>query len=550
MIQEPDFKGGLPPTFLHDLPARAARCWPDAQALVQGDAIWTFAQLQARVERWAGALVGAGLPHGARVAILTDKQFDTVAATLAVTRAHGVVVPVNPLLKPAQVVHVLQDAGVWGLVTQQQRLDALTPTLHELSALRQVVLIDQAALPQALDARAQGHAVTGVEAFLASISELACAPSPSAHQPTEHDLAAIFYTSGSTGHPKGVMLSHRNLVAGAASVVSYLGNTAQDTLLAVLPLSFDAGFSQLTTALLAGARVVLLNYLMPMDVVIALERHAVTGLTAVPPLYSQLAGVAWPQGAGQHLRYWANTGGRMPRGVLQAMQARVPHAAPFLMYGLTESFRSTFLPPDEVVRRPDSIGKAIPNVDIQVVRPDGTACHADEPGQLVHRGPLVSLGYWGRPEATAERFRTWPQQTHAEIAGVARPEVAVFSGDLVRRDVDGFLYFVGREDDMIKTSGYRISPTEIEEVALACPLVAEAVAVGVASESLGHEIRLVVTCAAQGLSKQACTDQLIRHFKQQVPAYMVPRSVWWVAQLPRTPNGKLDRLHWRDHAGL
>jgi acyl-CoA synthetase (AMP-forming)/AMP-acid ligase II len=197
------------------------------------------------------------------------------------------------------------------------------------------------------------------------------------HRRIDADVLAILYTSGSTGRPKGVVLSHRNMVAGAKSVASYLGNHADDTLLAALPLSFDAGFSQLTTAFHAGARVVLLNYLLPRDVLKALERERVTGLTAVPPLYLQLAALEWPQAIGQHLRYFANTGGRMPRETLQALRQRVPQAQPFLMYGLTEAFRSTYLPPAEVDRRPDSIGRAIPNAEILVLREDGTECAAD-----------------------------------------------------------------------------------------------------------------------------------------------------------------------------
>src|SRR6185312_7014610 len=268
---------------------------------------------------------------------------------------------------------------------------------------------------------------------------------------------AILYTSGSTGKPKGVMLSHRNMVAGAKSVASYLENGPQDVLLAALPLSFDAGFSQLTTAFHAGARVVLLNYLLPRDVLRALDAERVTGLTGVPPLWIQLSDLEWPAGIAQHLRYIANTGGRMPRETLEKLRARLPRTKPFLMYGLTEAFRSTFLPPEEVDRRPDSIGKAIPNAEILVLRDDGTPCEPDEPGELVHRGALVGMGYWNDAAKTAERYKVLPGRE----AGFVLPEIAVFSGDTVRRDRDGYLYFIGRRDEMIKTSGYRVSPTEI-----------------------------------------------------------------------------------------
>ena len=302
-------------------------------------------------------------------------------------------------------------------------------------------------------------------------------------------MAAILYTSGSTGLPKGVVLTHRNLIVGAESVSHYIGNTADDVILSVLPLSFDAGFSQLTTAFNVGAHVVLMNYLMAGDVVRLCERHGVTGLTCVPPLWIQIAQQTWPEEVGGRLRYFANTGGRMPKTTLDKLRALFPKARPYLMYGLTEAFRSTYLDPSEVDRRPDSIGKAIPNAEILVVRPDGTLCDPGEEGELVHRGPLVALGYWDDPERTAERFRPAP----GHDAPWRAPEMAVWSGDTVVRDEEGFLYFVGRADEMIKTSGYRVSPTEVEEAAYATGLVRDAVALGIDDPALGQKVALVVT---------------------------------------------------------
>ena len=532
MILAPDSRGGLPPVFLHDLPARAAQCWPGQVALTAGDTLWTYAILQARMGVWAQGLRALGVQPGQRVAVVADKQLDTVAAMFAVSLAQAVLVPINPLLKPAQVQHILQDAGVSVLLSPVSHQASWAALREACTDLRWVV----GCSIQALD-----ESVRAVPAMPA----LADAPLANA---LETDLAAIFYTSGSTGLPKGVMLSHRNLVAGAASVAAYLGNHAGDTLLAALPLSFDAGFSQLTTAFLVGAHVVLLNYVLPTDVVRAMARYKVTGLTAVPPLYAQLTSLQWPPEATQHLRYWASTGGRMPQSVLAAMQARAPAALPYLMFGLTEAFRATYLPPEEVRQRPDSIGKAIPNVEVLVLRDDGSLCDADEPGELVQRGPLVAMGYWSRPEATAERFRPLPAGLRGAGWGGTLPEIAVFSGDTVRRDAQGFLYFVGRRDEMIKTSGYRVSPTEVEEMAMAHPGVQEAVAVPVVDEALGSVIRLIVYGGHMGEEGER-TASLLSHFRQAAPAYMVPRSVLWQASpLPRNPNGKFDRQCWRDDA--
>jgi acyl-CoA ligase (AMP-forming) (exosortase A-associated) len=329
------------------------------------------------------------------------------------------------------------------------------------------------------------------------------------------------------------------MVAGAKSVASYLENSPDDTLLAALPLSFDAGFSQLTTAFHVGARVVLLNYLLPRDVLKALQREHITGLTAVPPLYIQLTQLEWPAAIGEHLRYFANTGGRMPRETLAALRRNLPKTKPFLMYGLTEAFRSTFLPPTEVDRRPDSIGKAIPNAEILVLREDGSPCAPNEPGELVHRGALVGMGYWNDPEKTAERYKPLPVHTPGREAGLVLPEVAVFSGDTVRMDEEGYLYFIGRRDEMMKTSGYRVSPTEVEEILYATRLVGECVAFGVDNDALGQAIQVIATPPAGGMLD---TVALLAECRARMPAYMVPAGIEVrEGPLPRNPNGKIDR---------
>jgi acyl-CoA ligase (AMP-forming) (exosortase A-associated) len=439
--------------------------------------------------------------------------------------AHGAVfVPINPLLKPDQVGYILRDCNVRLLVTSAERLQTLEGALPTCSDLRHVILVGATPAPK-------GAATVTVHRWV----ELLQNASGASPRVIDGDVAAILYTSGSTGKPKGVVLSHRNMVAGAKSVASYLGNHHDDVLLAALPLSFDAGFSQLTTAFHSGARVVLLNYLMPKDVVNAVAEHSVTGLTAVPPLWIQLTQVKWPAEAGAQLRYFANTGGRMPLETLKSLRALLPRARPFLMYGLTEAFRATYLPPEEVDRRPDSIGKAIPNAEILVLRPDGTPCDAGEPGELVQRGALVAQGYWNDAEKTAERFRPLPGRNPSLML----PEIAVFSGDTVRKDEEGFLYFVGRRDEMIKSSGYRISPNEVEEVLYATQLVGECAAFGLPHPTLGEAVAVVVT-AREGQALDVA--QLLALCRDKLPAYMVPSRIEpRVGPLPRNANGKIDR---------
>ena len=348
---------------------------------------------------------------------------------------------------------------------------------------------------------------------------------PSAHDP--EDLAALLYTSGSTGRPKGVMLSHANMWLGAISVAFYLRLTSDDRTLAVLPLSFDYGQNQLLSTWAAGGAVVPLDYLAARDVIRAIERHQISTLAGVPPLWVQLIEAPWPAAAALSLRRLTNSGGKLPPSVVRRMRELFPAADIYSMYGLTEAFRSTYLEPALLDAHPDSMGSAIPFAEIMVVDADGNEA---EEGELVHAGPLVAKGYWQDPVRTAERFKPAP-------AGSQHGGMAVWSGDRVRRDRQGLLYFVGREDGMIKTSGNRVSPTEVEEAAIASGLIHEAVALGYPDARLGEGIALVVRPDRRG------EEEALRAFlKRQLPNFMQPGPIIWRDELPRSPNGKLDRV--------
>ena len=508
----------------HLLSTSAAQCG-DAPALTSKDVTVTYAQLWRDVSGFGDALRDLGLGRRDRVAVYLDKRIETVTAIFGASAAGGAFVPVNPLLKPQQVGYILQDCDVRVLVTSPDRYALLSEELQQCKALEQVILTgSDAVTPPGVGGR---YAVT-------SWPQAGGDAPRQAAEGIDLDMAAIFYTSGSTGRPKGVVLSHRNLIVGAESVSSYLGNHCDDVILSALPLSFDAGFSQLTTAFSVGAHVVLMNYLLPADVVRLCARHRVTGLTCVPPLWIQIASQTWPAEATENLRYFANTGGKMPKATLDSLRGIFPRAAPYLMYGLTEAFRSTYLDPGEVDRRPGSIGKAIPNAEVLVVRRDGSPCAPGEEGELVHRGALVSLGYWNDPERTAERFRPAPLPG----PGNSLAEMAVWSGDMVVKDDEGFLYFIGRQDDMIKTSGYRVSPSEIEEAAYDTGLIRDAVALGVEDVALGQYIALVVSPAA---GADIDVSALLSQLRRSLPAYMLPRRVDVRPAIARSPNGKFDR---------
>lgn len=509
--------------LVHEFIYESALRAPSAEALAYQGQRLAYDTLAESVIVFSGALLALGLARNERVAIYLEKRIETVVAIFGSTAAGGVFVPVNPLLKPDQVAYILKDCNVRILVTSPERLFFLANTVHNCPELHTVILVGPSQDLPLLEGIKIVHWSEVIHNAPTTVLP---------HGRIDNDMAAIFYTSGSTGKPKGVVLSHRNLVTGARSVAKYLENTGEDRILSVLPLSFDYGLSQLTTAFYRGASVVLMNYLFPQDIIKAVAHERITGLAAVPPLWIQLSQQKWQDNT--TLRYLTNSGGKMPRPALDALRKLLPHTKIYLMYGLTEAFRSTFLLPAELDKRPDSIGKAIPNAEVMVVRQDGTLCEVDEPGELVHRGALVALGYWNDIEKTAEHFRPAPGQN----AGLTLPEIAVWSGDTVRMDNEGFLYFVGRNDDMIKVSGYRVSPSEVEEVLHALPGVTEVAAFGVPHPTLGMVIAVVVHCIDSIL-----TPQMILHeCQRRLPTYMVPAHVEiFETPLPRNPNGKIDR---------
>jgi acyl-CoA ligase (AMP-forming) (exosortase A-associated) len=331
-----------------------------------------------------------------------------------------------------------------------------------------------------------------------------------------------------------VILSHRNVVSGAKSVAQYLKNTPSDRILAVLPLSFDYGMSQLTTGFLVGATVVLMNYLLPMEVLNTLAQEKITGLAAVPPLWNLLVELPWPREAVTNLRYITSSGGVVPVETTELLRQVLPDTEIYLMYGLTEAFRSTYLAPDQINKRPTSIGKAIPNAEVMVLRSDGTPCAVDEPGELVHRGALVAMGYWNDVEATRQRFRPIPNRVDA----IPGEELAVWSGDIVKMDSEGYLYFLRREDDLIKTMGYRVSPNEIEEIFYRSGLVSEVVALGIPHSTIGQSVVLVVILKN---GTEVTEKQLLDNCKQRLVNYMVPSEIIFRTSLPTNPNGKVDR---------
>ena len=490
-----------PPADPHPLDHLALRGRDDDPALVLRNRVLSYRELRGRVALLAGWLAARVQEPGARVASWAGKGETTAHLPLATACAGLVHVPVNPLLKRAQVAHILADSGAVLLVGNAARLASLGAGDVPVGC----ALVDEASLWSEVEA--EGSMLD-----------------PSIADPDKR--AAILYTSGSTGRPKGVMLSHANMWLGAVSVAHYLGLTRVDRVLAVLPFAFDYGQNQLLSTWYAGGAVIPLDYLSPRDVIKSCAMHRVTTLAAVPPLWVQLVEQAWPQEAVAPLRRLTNSGGALTEPLVRRLRALFPKADLYPMYGLTEAFRSTYLAPEQVDAHPTSMGRAIPFAEILVVNEQGQ--QAAE-GELVHCGPLVARGYWRDPERTAERFR--PAPAWSRYGGTA-----VWSGDRVRQDEQGLLHFVGRRDAMIKSMGNRISPTEIEEAAVASGLAIEAVALGVADARMGQAIHLVVRAAGD-----ADEAGLRAALKRDLPGFMQPGVIRFVEAMPLGSNGKIDR---------
>jgi acyl-CoA ligase (AMP-forming) (exosortase A-associated) len=472
---------------------------PDAPALVTKAETLSFAMLEAEVGALAAVLRELVPVAGARVATWLPKTVEACLMPLAAPRAGLIHVPINPVLKRAQVAHILSDSGAALLLTSDARAATLEPG----------DLPDGCLLWPEEEARGARSGSEGLP--------------PSAADP--ESLAAILYTSGSTGRPKGVMLSHANLWLGAVSVAHYLGLRPDDRTLAVLPLGFDYGQNQLFSTWKAGGTVYPFDFLMAKDVWRVIERDSITTLAAVPPLWLQLVEADMPPAPG--VRRITNSGGALTPAMIDRLRPRFPNAQLFPMYGLTEAFRSTYLPPAMVATHPSSMGRAIPFAEVMAVAPDGSQAAPGQPGELVHAGPLVAHGYWRDPERTAARFKPAPAWSHSGGK-------AVWSGDTVTRDAEGLFYFVGRDDEMIKSSGHRVSPLEIEEAAIASGVVAEAVAHAIPDPALGQAIRLVVRGTGEG-------EVLTAHLKRELPSHMQAKIIEWREELPRNANGKLDR---------
>ncbi len=505
------------PLLVHHLLEDAAHRYSNKVAVKHKVRTINFQELYSDGTRMKGFLIGSGIKKGQRVGILLGKSIEQLVAMFGISMAAGVFVFINPILKKKQIEYIINDCQIELLITTSTNYRK-----NDLDLPKRILFMDQAVGDGTHPCWNDLPVPTQVDR-----NEI--------HQIAD-DIACLIYTSGSTGLPKGVVVPHRTVVEGAEIVSSYLNITADDRLISVLPFNFDYGLNQATTSILNGATLVMHQFFLPKDLLNILSEEKITGFAGMNPIWVKLFNEKYAFKSDHdfpHLRYITNTGGKVPRSIVNKMRSFFPDTQIFLMYGLTEAFRSTYLPPEELNSRPDSMGKAIPNVEILVVNDQGQPCEPGEPGELVHRGALITRGYWNDPEKTNKVFRKNPfllQQGHLN-------EMVVYSGDLVKRDEEGFLYFISRRDEMIKTSGYRVSPMEVEEVLMEIPGINNALAFSKELETAEQIIVAVVEADSVPLDKKS----FLQECRKRLPPYMVPHEIHVEKVFKKTANGKIDR---------
>jgi amino acid adenylation domain-containing protein len=510
-------------SLLHDYLSDAAARAPESIALVCGERRLTYCEVDRRANALARELVRRGIARGDRVVVFGDNSESTAIAFWAALKADAVVSVVHPQTKPAKLAYLLDDCRARAVITEAH----LEPAFGEVC--RRARHVGTVIVAGDLDARTRER-LADLRGFAAWQDLPAEADAPPPRRALDIDLAAIIYTSGSTGEPKGVMLTHHNMRAACASVSEYLGITAGDRILCALPLAFDYGLYQMIMAFAAGARVVLeRSFAFPAQILARVAEERITGFPGVPTMFATLLGLGSLSTFDlSSVRYVTNTAAALPAKHLLRLPEVFPRARVFSMYGLTECKRCTYLPPEDLARKPESVGRAIPNTELWLIDERGRRLGPGEVGELVIRGATVMKGYWEKPEATARKLRPGP------VPG----EHVLHTGDLCRLDDEGYLYFVGRKDEVIKSRGEKVAPKEVEATLLAIPGVREAAVIGVPDDVLGHAIKAFVVLEPGVILDGRAIQRACR---ERLESYMVPSQVELRDALPRSANGKIQK---------
>ncbi len=513
--------------LVHDFLTQSAARYPEKEALITQERRMTYAQFDAETNQFAHALVEAGLKKGDRVGIFLENRAEAAIAVFGTLKAGGAFVMVNPTTKADKVCYMLNDSAATAFVAPARFGSVIEEVAAQVSSLAAIFTVGDAPKP----ADTVGKACSDFASRLAEMPDTPCGV-----RCIDMDLAAIIYTSGSTGHPKGVTVTHLNVVSAATSISQYLENVPEDIILNVLPMSFDYGLYQLIMANRMGATLVLeKSFAYPFRVIQRIQEEKVTGFPGVPTIYAvllQMDGV--DPAMFDSVRYITNTGAALPAPHIKRLGGLFRNARIFSMYGVTECKRVTYLPPEELERRPTSVGRGMPNEEVYIVNDHGERVGPGVVGELVVRGSNVMQGYWRLPEATAKVLRP---------GGMYPWEKVLHTGDLFRMDEEGFLYFVSRKDDIIKSRGEKVSPREVENAICELETVQEAAVIGVPDEILGQAVKAyVVPKKDTGITER----DVIGHCTKRLENFMVPKYVEFRESLPKTTSGKVKHKALRD----
>ncbi|MCL2777952.1 MAG: AMP-binding protein [Polyangiaceae bacterium] len=508
--------------LLHEFLIESAARLPDKVAIVCQGRRATYAELNTRSNALANALVRRGVERGDRVIVFLDNSIEAAVAFWAVLKANAIVSMIHPHTKADKLAWLLNDCRATALITDANLSAVFTDAARRSKHLKSIVVSG------AFDRERHGwhEGSTSWEGALTG-ERTDIAPT---RRSIDIDLAAIIYTSGSTGEPKGVMLTHRNMLTAARSITTYLQNREDDVILGVLPMSFDYGLYQMIMAFRMGARLVLeKGFTYPVQVMKTVVEEGVTGFPGVPTIFAMMTEMKNIKDFDlRKVRYVTNTAAALPVKHILALKDLFPTARIYSMYGLTECKRCTYLPPEDLDRKPTSVGLAIPNTEMWIVGDDGKKVGPNVVGQLVIRGATVMAGYWEKPEETARKLKPGP------VPG----ERVLYTGDLCKMDEEGYLYFVGRLDDIIKSRGEKVAPKEIEAVLYSIAGVKEAAVIGVPDEVFGQAPKAFVA-----LEQGATVDdkELRRVCQERLESFMVPKYFEIVSALPKSDNGKIDK---------
>jgi long-chain acyl-CoA synthetase len=513
------------PVFVHDFLEAAQERFPDKDFLICGAERYTYRQIWEQTGRLAVQLMNLGLRCGDRVAILMDNSAQSVISLYGILRAGGVYVMINSTIKGSKLRFILENSEANILITHLNKAAVVQNAIRQMTPVPRLIWITAGRrIPQPLADLAPGHD------WVQLLSEPSTNPSRPFPRLIDQDLASLIYTSGSTGMPKGVMQPHYKMVSVAKSIISYLDNKQDDVILNVLSLAFGYGMYQVLMAAMFGGTVVLENtFIYLHEILQKIPACRITGFPFVPTVLAMLFKIQdLTQYDFSSLRYVTNAGAALPIAYARKFRSLWPHIKIYPMYGLTECVRVCYLQPQYVDDRPDSVGSEIPNCRVFIERPDGTPAAPNEIGQLIVEGTNVMPGYWKDPALTAKVFRPGPQPG----------QVRLYTGDLFKRDPDGFLYFVSRQDDMIKSRGERVSPLEVENILLRMESIEEAAVIGVPDEIFGQAVKCFLV---KNPSVALTEKEVLRFCSENMENYMMPKYVVFLNEIPKTPNGKVDK---------